>query len=102
MHPVVRRVETALTDAPGVVSARVNLATHSAHVEYQDGATTAADLAQTATNAGYPAEVRGDDAEGAHDSSEADEMKRRVLIAALLTLPVVALAMGGHMFTGCP
>lgn len=48
----VRHVEQALRRVPGVVSARVDLATRTAVVAH-DGATSTADLAAVVTEAGY-------------------------------------------------
>jgi len=92
------RVERALQAAPGVLAASVNLATNSAQVRYTPGATSPTELAQRVTKAGYPAHAAKDTP--APETRQADEaalMKRRALISAALTLPVVILAMGGHM-----
>jgi len=92
------RVERALQAAPGVLAATVNLATNSAQVRYTPGATSPTELAQRVTKAGYPAHPAQDTP--APETRQADEaalMKRRALISAALTLPVVILAMGGHM-----
>ncbi|APX89021.1 ATPase [Brevirhabdus pacifica] len=101
----VGRVERALAAAPGVVEARVNLASESATVTYVQGATTPQDLAAVATAAGYPGTLRdtgapmGEAAQEAGDR-KAEEMRRQgrlTLIAAILTLPVFILEMGGHL-----
>ncbi|MDP3341471.1 heavy metal translocating P-type ATPase [Frigidibacter sp.] len=94
----VGRVERALQASPGVLEASVNLATNAAQVRYTPGATSPTELAQRVTKAGYPAHPAQDTP--APENRQADEaalMKRRALISAALTLPVVILAMGGHM-----
>jgi Cu+-exporting ATPase len=96
----VGRVERALRTALGVLEASANLATGAAHVRFAAGATSASELAAAVTNAGYAAHPRHDEAAGAAIDRLADEceaMKRRFLVAAALSLPVVVLAMGGHV-----
>jgi heavy metal translocating P-type ATPase len=96
----VGRVERALKAVPGVSAATVNLATETAHVE---GVVTADALVAAVRAAGYAAEAMVTDGrEGADDASaraDAEEarLKRDLLIAAALTLPVFVLEMGGHM-----
>jgi heavy metal translocating P-type ATPase len=93
----VGRVERALKAVPGVTVATVNLATETAHVE---GVADAGALVAAIKAAGYEATVavasRSDDAKV---RAEAEEtlLKRDLLIAAALTLPVFVLEMGGHM-----
>ena len=98
----VGRVERALLAVPGVLSASVNLANETAQIRYLTGAARAADLARTVTGAGYPARLSGSAEDEAEQASQlkADEIAalgRQVLIAALLTLPVFLIEMGGHM-----
>ncbi|MCB4456747.1 heavy metal translocating P-type ATPase [Leisingera sp. McT4-56] len=98
----VGRVEKALLAVPGVLSASVNLANETAQIRYLTGAARAADLARTVTEAGYPARLSGAAEDEAEQASQrkADEISalgRQVLIAALLTLPVFLIEMGGHM-----
>ncbi|GGH59372.1 heavy metal translocating P-type ATPase [Frigidibacter albus] len=91
------RVERALQAAPGVLAASVNLATHTAQVRYTPGTISPTELAQRVTKAGYPAQPAKDTPAPDTRQPEDAVMKRRALIAAALTLPVVVLAMGGHM-----
>lgn len=101
----VGRVERALKAVPGVSSAAVNLATESARVE---GLAKADALLAAIRKAGYSARIAGGAGGGtgaesaaalraADRSNEALRLKRDVLLAAILTLPVFVLAMGGHM-----
>ncbi|PRY78158.1 Cu+-exporting ATPase [Yoonia maritima] len=92
----VGRVERALLETPGVITASVNLANGTATVTTL---TDAATLQQAVSNAGYEAKVlegasRTDDRQG----KEATQVFRNFLIAAALTIPVFVLEMGGHMF----
>ncbi len=53
----VRRVESALEQAPGVTSASVNLATERATVSFDPAVVSVADLATAVSNAGYTARL---------------------------------------------
>jgi Cu+-exporting ATPase len=91
------RVERALQDVPGVVSANVNLATEIASVQVLDGAVTPEALAKTVTEAGYPAKPVTDETP-TETPSEVPPLRRDTLIAGALTLPVFLTEMGGHLF----
>jgi Cu+-exporting ATPase len=96
----VGRVERALAAVPGVLKAEVNLAARSARLRILEGAVAPAALARTATKAGYPAQVRSaatprDPA--AARAAEIARTRRAAMLAALLSLPVVVLEMGGHI-----
>ncbi|WP_424978992.1 heavy metal translocating P-type ATPase [Leisingera sp. S232] len=96
------RAERALLAVPGVLGAQVNLANETAQVRYLTGMVRAADLARAVTKAGYPARLSGpaeDEAEQAsrRNAEAVFALGRQVLIAALLTLPVFLIEMGGHV-----
>lgn len=91
------RVERALQNVPGVLSANVNLATETASVRVLDGAVTSEALAQTVTDAGYPAKPVTSDTP-TETPSEIPPLRRDTLIAAALTLPVFLTEMGGHLY----
>ncbi|WP_126977655.1 heavy metal translocating P-type ATPase [Frigidibacter oleivorans] len=95
------RVERALAAVPGVVEAGVNLATRSATIRYLTGATSPGELAAAVTAAGYAAAPPGANSApepmADRQAREAAGLRRRVILSAALTLPVVVLAMGGHM-----
>ena len=94
----VGRVERALSAAPGVVEAQVNLATRTARVSYVTGSTDPVALAAISTAAGYAARPAGGaEDEGEEPSDEAAVLKRQTLLAVLLALPVFLIEMGGHM-----
>ena len=98
----VGRVEKALKAVPGVIGADVNLATGRATVRYAEGALSPSDIAATATKAGYPATVhasgQSEDDATSHKDAEIDSLRRAVLLAAAMALPVFVLEMGGHLF----
>ncbi|WP_246036050.1 heavy metal translocating P-type ATPase [Aliishimia ponticola] len=91
----VRRAETALGGQKGVVSAVVNLATGTAQVTTVADSVSPTTLAQALTEAGYPAQVKTEETKRA---DVAGDMWRRFSIAAILTLPVFVLEMGGHLY----
>ncbi|SHJ30104.1 Cu+-exporting ATPase [Shimia gijangensis] len=95
------RVEKALMAVPGVLEASVNLASETAQITVLRGATAPADLARIVTDAGYSATPRqsGDHADPARsDTTKLTSARNATLLAALLTLPVFILEMGGHLF----
>jgi heavy metal translocating P-type ATPase len=97
----VARVERALADLPGVVSASVNLAAETAQVQYLRGAVRPDDLARAVAAAGYNARMKAGAAEedaSARKAAEATRLGWLTLVAALLTLPVFLIEMGGHLF----
>ena len=98
----VGRAEAALRAVSGVVSAEVNLATQRAEIRYLTGATRAADLRAASTKAGYPASLRGSEADAAEQAQqrrgqEITALSRQLSLAAVLTLPVFVIEMGSHM-----
>lgn len=98
----VGRVEKALEKVPGVLSAEVNLATERARVTELAGAVLPADLVAAVEIAGYDARLLGAGAPPPPDpvaqrEVEAARLKRAFVLAAVLTLPVFLVEMGGHM-----
>ncbi|MBY4594598.1 heavy metal translocating P-type ATPase [Ottowia caeni] len=98
----VGRVEKALKAVPGVTEAVVNLATERATVR---GVAAVNDLIAAVEKAGY--EARTIDTSGQVDEEAAEkkdaeraELKRDLMIAALLALPVFVLEMGSHLIPG--
>ncbi|MEY3149394.1 MAG: hypothetical protein RL029_668, partial [Actinomycetota bacterium] len=84
----VATVEKSLNKVPGA-KATVNLATETAHILVPEG-TSPKSLIEAVTKAGYSARVRTDETES---FSRSRGMGIRVLISALLTIPVVVLSM---------
>ena len=97
----VRGVERALLAVPGVTSANVNLATEKAVVT---GAVSVNDLIAAVGTKGKTARaLAGDDSptdQAAKKDEEARQLKRRVAVAGILTLPVFVLEMGSHLIPG--
>ena len=98
----VRRVESALRAAPGVRSASVNLASEQATVEAASWLDLAT-LDAAVIGAGFKPRGRGDDTAKNRADAKAGEyraLKRDLIIAVALTLPIVALAMGAEPMFG--
>ncbi|APX22500.1 MAG: heavy metal translocating P-type ATPase [Rhodobacteraceae bacterium] len=98
----VNRVEKALLAVHGVISAHVNLASETAEVRLLAGSADGADLARAVSEAGYKAHLAGDDS-AERDARKAEEhkaLKRDLILAAALTLPVFIIEMGGHLIPG--
>jgi Cu+-exporting ATPase len=87
------RIERKLNKLDGV-SASVNYATEKARVTYA-GPITPDDLVDTVAAAGYAARLpqRRSEPEGADRDPELDSLRQRLVVSALLTVPVVAMAM---------
>ena len=99
----VGRVDRALSAVPGVTEVNVNLASETATVSYLEGMTGPAALAAAATSAGYPAEIAEASAtqdRAARKEEEARALARRVVLAAVLALPVFVMEMGSHVIPG--
>ncbi|MFT7213532.1 MAG: heavy metal translocating P-type ATPase [Granulosicoccus sp.] len=96
----VGRVERALLEVVGVVSASVNIANESAQVAILMGAVTKSQIESAIHSAGYEGSELSNDQTSGSDrrDTETRALKNQVLIAAVLTLPVFVLAMGsGHI-----
>ena len=99
----VSKVEKALNGVPGVTRASVNLATERAHVDLA-GQVSVNELIKAVETAGYEArsldEKQGSEKQETQSEkrdAEAAELKKSVILAALLTLPVFVLEMGSHL-----
>jgi Cu+-exporting ATPase len=98
----VSHVEKALKAVPGVAAATVNLATEKVNVRYLNGVASLDDLEAAIRGAGYePRRLVAGDASADHERDarerELAHLKRALLLAALLTLPVFVLEMGSHL-----
>jgi Cu+-exporting ATPase len=91
----VTRVEEALSNVPGVISASVNLASEKAAVEYVEG-TGLADMRRAVKDAGYEL---GPEAQALEDVTTAAQreirvIRNRFIIAAILTASIMVLGWG--------
>jgi len=92
----VATIERAVKKLPGVRSAEVNLATGTAAVEFDSSQTEVAALARAVEQAGYSARERSaerPEAEEEDERKEARSWKRRLIVSAIFTAPLLVLAM---------
>ncbi|WP_310550539.1 heavy metal translocating P-type ATPase [Paenibacillus glufosinatiresistens] len=90
------RIEKGLNRMPGVVSAHVNLALETAHVEYRSGEIAPRDLIGKVSDLGYRASLKQDRQEGGDRRGREIAAKRnKWLLSAVLSLPLL-WAMAGH------
>src|SRR5579863_2984328 len=94
----VNRVETALKQVPGVLSADVNLVRASARVAVVPGTATVDDLAQAVKKVGYAAELEPPHQHGASHMHHADASRTQLILAIALTVPVMVMSMAPEMF----
>ncbi|SDE25916.1 Cu+-exporting ATPase [Desulfuromonas thiophila] len=97
----VQRVEQALRALPGVTAVSVNLATGRAQVRLTAAGVPVAELVAALTRAGFAAEEVSDAALAQQHQQQAAEqevrqLRRSMVLALALTLPLVVLEMGGH------
>ncbi|MFN4098838.1 MAG: heavy metal translocating P-type ATPase [Pararhodobacter sp.] len=95
----VGKVERALGSVPGVTAASVNLAAESATVRHYALTGMPSRLAQAVRAAGYEAQIAKETSRedlAAKKAGEQTKLARAVILAAVLTLPVFVLEMGGH------
>ncbi len=98
----VAKVERTLAKVPGVDDAEVNLATHRARVTALAGSLTDQAVVDAVASVGYAARPAGekglaeDDGEARRQAALAT-LRRRVVVAAIFTVPLVILAMSRHI-----
>ena len=93
----VARVEKALKQVPGVLSAEVNLATETAEVTVQSSTAALPRLLAAVEKAGYRAEAISDTAAATHSATTAGAPWWPIAVAAALSAPL-ALPMFGMLF----
>lgn len=91
------RVEKTLSSQTGVKMASINFAAANVTVEYDTSLTSPEALRKAVVDAGYEMTIEEDEEEGASledvASAQYDELKRRALASAILTIPIVLIAM---------
>ncbi|MGH2954219.1 MAG: heavy metal translocating P-type ATPase [Solirubrobacterales bacterium] len=101
----VRNIETAVDRLPGVAGVDVNYSAERVTVTYDPDRTDTESIKATVSEAGYRVEERRDpgsaeteDTEAAARRAEIADLSRRVLISALLTIPVLVPVMAADVF----
>ncbi len=94
----VHTIEKQVKAVPGVIDCEVNLATGSAWVKYDPTRVDVGRLRKAVEDAGYQAREQEEDAHqhhhgGGDEEAEADEWKRKFIVSALFTLPLLVIAM---------
>ena len=98
----VARVERAIKALPGVLEATVNLATASATVTYLPATVSRERIAQAIRAAGYEPAAPEQEAESEETRRERENarLKRDLVAAAALTVPLVLVSMGPMVLPG--
>ncbi|TQC49930.1 copper-translocating P-type ATPase [Rhodococcus sp. WS4] len=86
------RIERKLNKLDGV-TATVNYATEKARVHYDAADVSPEDLVATVEQAGYTARLPEVKPPTPEDEDPAEELRQRLLVSAVLTVPVIAMAM---------
>ncbi|WP_442953073.1 heavy metal translocating P-type ATPase [Paenibacillus sp. Soil750] len=95
-----QRIEKTLNKLPGVRAATVNFAMETAHVVYNPADLTISDMQKRVEKLGYkavPKQEQGDPAE--HRQQEIGKQKRKLLISAILSLPLLWSMVSHFSFT---
>ncbi|MBK1644679.1 copper-translocating P-type ATPase [Thiocapsa imhoffii] len=92
----VARVERAIRALPGVLAADINLSTETARVTYLPATSSAERIAETIRAAGYHPVLKERDltTEQTRKDQARLELRRDLIIAAVLTLPLLLISMG--------
>jgi len=89
----VARVEKGLARVPGVHLATVNLATERATVYVEPGVADRGDLVRAIVETGYEVPEVAEDAPAAVAAPARDPLSARLVVAAVLTVPLTAISM---------
>ncbi|WP_436239064.1 heavy metal translocating P-type ATPase [Paenibacillus sp. LjRoot153] len=95
-----QRIEKTLNKLPGVRAATVNFAMETAHVVYNPAELTVLDMQNRVEKLGYkavPEQEQGDPAE--HRRQEIGKQKRKLLLSAILSLPLLWSMVSHFSFT---
>ena len=97
----VRSVEQAVLQAPGVGACEVSLTEASARVTFDPDLASPADLLRNIRSNGYGATVDQDDGDTALGEPSVPTLRRRLVVSAVFTAPLLVLAMShGRLWGG--
>ena len=89
----VQSVENAVMKVPGVVFCEVNLASESASLQFEPYVESITDVIQAVHGAGYKASIQSAETIIPLESLDYGSLKQRLQISALLSIPLLVLAM---------
>jgi len=96
------RIEKGLAKLPGVTNATVNFALETARVEYSPGEVSVAEMENKVKQLGYKAIVKQENAAqnaGDHRQKEIQRQRRKLIVSAILSLPLLWSMVGHFRFT---
>lgn len=94
------RIEKGLNKLEGVTEANVNFAMETARVEYSPSDVSVSDMQNKVQQLGYKAILKtGNEAAHDHRAKEVQHQKRKLLISAILSLPLLWSMVGHFSFT---
>jgi len=94
------RIEKGLNRMPGVTNAVVNFAMETARVEFSPSEVTVSDMQQKVVQLGYKAVLKEDrEQAGDHRAKEIKSHKQKLLISAILSLPLLWTMVGHFSWT---
>lgn len=94
------RIEKGLNKLRGVTNATVNFAMETARVEYSPSDVSVSDMQNKVQQLGYKAILKtGNEAAHDHRAKEVQHQKRKLLISAILSLPLLWSMVGHFSFT---
>lgn len=94
------RIEKTLNKMPGVSQATVNFTMETAHVEYNPADVSVADMQQRVEKIGYKASLKQEQADPTeHRKAEITRQKRKLIVSAILSLPLLWSMVGHFSFT---
>ncbi|WMT41339.1 heavy metal translocating P-type ATPase [Paenibacillus sp. D2_2] len=94
------RIEKTLNKISGVSQATVNFAMETAHVEYNPAEVSVSDMQQRVEKIGYKASLKQEQADpGEHRKHEITRQKRKLIVSAILSLPLLWSMVSHFSFT---
>jgi P-type Cu+ transporter len=95
------RIEKGLSKLSGVVNANVNFAMETARVEYNPSEVSVSDIIKKVEQLGYQATLKSEEKEEGGDSKQREIalQKRKFILSALLSFPLLWAMMGHFTFT---
>jgi len=96
------RIEKGLAKLPGVTNATVNFALETARVEYSPEEVSVAEMENKVKQLGYKAIVKQENAAqnaGDHRQKEIQRQRRKLIVSAILSLPLLWSMVGHFRFT---